>query len=178
VIFRIDDAKTGFDIAITSLKDGHTVVPLIQTPFNELNAETSPDGRWLAYQSNESGQDEIYVRPFPDLARGRWQVSSAGGTRPLWSRNGRELFFLASNGLNVVTVAPGSDFSAGRQNRLIGRRYFADTAFVGRTYDIAPDGERFLMIKPGGVADDRLLRSDVIVVQGWFEELKRAAPGK
>ena len=66
----------------------------MQTTFNELNGEISPDGRWVAYQSNESGQDEIYVRPFPDADRGRWQISTGGGTRPLWARSGKELFYL------------------------------------------------------------------------------------
>ena len=74
------------------------VGPLLQTAFGERNAEVSPDGRWVAYESNESGQDEIYVRPFPDVESGRWQVSTGGGTRPLWARNGRELFYYVAPG--------------------------------------------------------------------------------
>ena len=66
--------------------------PLIRTPFIESNPEVSPDGRYLAYQSNESGRDEVYVRPFPKVNEGRWQVSTAGGTSPLWAKDGRELF--------------------------------------------------------------------------------------
>lgn len=64
----------------------------MKTPFNEENGEVSPDGRWLAYQSDESGQFEIYVRPFPKVAGGRWLISTAGGVQPLWARNGQELF--------------------------------------------------------------------------------------
>ena len=118
------------------------------------------------------------MRPFPGVSDARWPVSSAGGTRPLWARNGRELFYLAPDGLNGVTVAAGPSFTAGRPTRLIARRYFAETAFLGRTYDIAPDGERFLMIKPGGAVGEGSARSNIIVVQGWVEELKRVGPPK
>ena len=69
----------------------HASTPLLQTPFNEQNADLSPDGDWIAYQSDESGRPEVYVRPYPDVNAGRWQVSTSGGTRPLWSRDGREL---------------------------------------------------------------------------------------
>ena len=67
-------------------------VDLLSTPFNELNSDLSPDGRWIAYQSDESGRFEVYVRPYPDVNGGRWQVSATGGTRPLWGRDGRELY--------------------------------------------------------------------------------------
>ena len=80
------------------LSGARRAAPLIQTPFVERNGEVSPDGRWLAYQANDSGQFEIYVRPFPDVTAGRWQVSTGGGTRPLWHRNGQELFYLAPTG--------------------------------------------------------------------------------
>jgi len=163
---------------MTSLRGEPTTAPLIRTPFDELNGEVSPDGRWLAYQSSESGQDEIYVRPFPNVSDGRWDVSSAGGTRPLWARNGRELFYLASDGLNVVAIEGGSSFKAARPIRLIERRYFAETAFIGRTYDVSPDGQRFLMIRPSGGGVKATARSNIVIVQGWFEELRRLAPAK
>ena len=178
MVFREDDPETGLDIAIASLKEARKAVPLIRTAFNELNAEVSPDGRWLAYQSSESGQDEIYVAPFPEVGDGRWQVSTAGGTRPLWARNGQELFYLAPDGVTGVTIAAGTSFKAGRPTRLIERRYFAETAFLGRTYDVSPDGQRFLMIKSGLAAGEGMERSNIVVVQGWFEELKRAVPAK
>ena len=178
LVFREDDPETGLDIAIASLKDELPTSPLIRTAFNEVNAEVSPDGRWMAYQSNESGQDEIYVRPFPQVSDGRWQVSTAGGTRPLWAHTGQELFYLAPDGLNEVPIAAGTSFKAGRATRLIERRYFAETAFIGRTYDVSSDGQRFLMIRPGGAGGDGTERSNIIVVQGWFEELKRMLPAK
>jgi Tol biopolymer transport system component len=176
LVLREDNPQTGLDIAIASLTGELQTAPLIRTPSNELNGEISPDSRWLAYQSNESGHDEIYVRPFPDVGRGQWQVSTAGGTRPSWARNGRELFYLAPDGLNLVTVAAGNTFSASRPTRLIEHHYFAETAFIGRTYDVSPDGLRFLMIKAGGSAGKPAARSPIIVVDGWFEELKRAVP--
>ena len=123
----------------------------MQTTFNELNGEISPDGRWVAYQSNESGQDEIYVRPFPDADRGRWQMSTGGGTRPLWARSGKELFYLGPSGAVMsVAVEGGSTFRAGNPTRLFEGRYFAARICSGRTYDVSPDGQRFLMIKPVG----------------------------
>jgi len=178
VVFREDDPETGLDIAMTSLRGEPATAPLIRTPFDELNGEISPDGRWLAYQSTESGQDEIYVRPFPNVNDGRWDVSSGGGTRPLWARNGQELFYLAPDGLNVVAIEGGSSFKAARPIRLIERRYFAETAFIGRTYDVSPDGQRFLMIRPSGGGVKDTARSSIVIVQGWFEELKRLAPAK
>jgi hypothetical protein len=69
--------------------EGHQVLPLVQTPFDERNGIVSPDGRWLAYEANDTGTFEIYVRPLPDITRGRWQVSTTGGTQPLWARGGR-----------------------------------------------------------------------------------------
>ena len=85
-----------------------TLVPLVDGPATEVDAAVSPDGRWLAYASDESGVFEIYVRPFPDAASARWQVSAAGGTDPVWSRSGRELFYLsAQNEMMSVEVAPG-----------------------------------------------------------------------
>ena len=89
---RLVFADSASDIAVLTLADERQMAPLIQTTFIERNGEISPDGRWLAYQSNESGQEEIYVRPFPDVDAGRWPVSTGGGSRPLWARSGEELF--------------------------------------------------------------------------------------
>ena len=94
----------------------------------------------------------------------------------MWARNGRELFYMAPNGLNGVTIAAGTNFKAGSPTRLIERRYFSETAFVGRTYDVSSDGQRFLMIRLGRASGEAAERSNIIVVQGWFEELKRLVP--
>jgi len=156
----------------------HEVQPLIQTPFAERNGDVSPDGRWLVYESDESGQFEIYVRPFPDVMGGRWQVSTGGGTRPLWARNGQELFYLAPTGaLMRVGVERGPTWTATAPAQLAGGRYFAAAGNPGRTYDVSPDGRRFLMIKVGGESDQTAPPS-IVVVQNWVEELKRLVPAK
>jgi Tol biopolymer transport system component len=86
------------DLVMVTLDQERRVQPLVQTRFAERNGEISPDGRWLAYDANDTGQFEIYVRPFPDVGRGHWQVSTGGGTRPLWSHSGQELFYLSPTG--------------------------------------------------------------------------------
>jgi serine/threonine-protein kinase len=170
-----------FDLSLLFLGGERRTEPLTRTPFNELNAEISPDGRWLAYESNESGQREVYVRPFPEVSGGRWQVSTAGGTRPVWARNGQELFYMAVEGdqatLMSVRVAGGTTWSAGAPTKLfVGRYFFADALASigeGRTYDVSPDGRRFLMIKqPGEYQSGR----NIVVVQNFVEELKRLVP--
>ena len=98
LLIREERPTTGADLALLTLEGERRVETLVQTTFTERNGEISPDGRWLAYQSDESGQFEIYVRPFPDVNSGRWQISTGGGTRPLWARRGRELFYVAPDG--------------------------------------------------------------------------------
>jgi serine/threonine-protein kinase len=121
----------------------------IRAPFTP---ELSPDGRWLADQSNESGEPEVYVRPYPDVDGGRWQISTQHGSRPAWSRNGRELFFHdGSDRLSVVPIAvSGSTLAAGSPRRLLETAYYPGFSSRGaflRGYDVSPDGQRFLMIK-------------------------------
>ena len=153
------------------------VRPLVQTTFEELNGEISPDGRWVVYQSNESGRDEIYVRPFPDANRGRWQISTGGGTRPLWARSGKELFYLGPSGAMMsASVEGGSTFRAGTSTRLFEGSYVLATNPSGRTYDVSPDGQRFLMVKAAGASDKTSAPTSLIVVEHWFEELKRLVP--
>ena len=149
--------------------------PLLATAFSEDNAEVSPDGRWLAYQSNESGQNQIYVRSFPDPDRFRMPVTTAGGRAPAWSRNGRELFYLdGSNMLTSVPVTPGDTLSAGKPAQLLRKTYFA--GFGNRPYDVSADGRRFLMIKQPEAAEASVQEGNLIVVLNWQEELKRLVP--
>ena len=154
------------------------VTPLVQTPFSEKNGVISPDGRWLAYEANDSGQLEIYVRPFPDVSGGRWQVSTSGGARPLWARSGRELFYLSLTGAVMrVGIEPGQSWVATPPAMLLKEGYFAvPGGYLGRTYDISPDGRRFLMIKQGTGSDQTGAPPSIIVVQNWGEELRRLVP--
>jgi serine/threonine-protein kinase len=171
-----------YDLSLLLLGNERRTEPLLRTPFHEVNAEISPDDRWLAYESNESGQREIYVRPFPDISGGRWQVSTGGGTRPLWARNGQELFYMAVTGdgatLMRVPVERGTTWNGGAPTTLFAGRYFFSDAIggvgEGRTYDVSPDGRRFLMIKESD--GDASAPRNIVLVQNWTEELKRLVP--
>ena len=164
------------DLGVLSLEGSSE--PLLATEFSERTGEISPDGRWLAYQSNASGQNEVYVRPFPNVEDGQWLISNGGGTRPLWSRDGRELFYVAPGArlmaVPVETVQTEPSFARGNAEELFGGfgGYYARAP--GRTYDISPDGERFLMIKESGSRETSLM--EFILVLNWFEELKHLVP--
>ncbi|MDO8795477.1 MAG: hypothetical protein Q7J25_12750 [Vicinamibacterales bacterium] len=97
--------------------------PLLQATFAERNAQISPDGHWLAYESNESGQEEVHVRPFPKVGDGRWQVSSGGGTIPLWARSGRELFYRDGNRMMSASIQTTPKFFAGNPTKLFERDF-------------------------------------------------------
>jgi len=140
------------------------VTTFLNSPFAELYPAFSPDGRWLAYQSNESGQNEIYVRPFPDSG-GKWPVSSGGGTIPIWSENGWELFYLSGNQQIMVATysAEGESFKASKPGvwsevRIADRRF-------DRVYDLHPDGERFAVL----MAAQEEKRDHVILIENFFE---------
>jgi serine/threonine-protein kinase len=155
------------------------ITPLVQTPFAERNGTVSRDGRWLAYESNDSGRFEIYVRPFPKVDGGRWPVSTNGGTRPLWSRDGRELFYVAPSGAIMrVGVSGQSSWSATTPTLLVKEGYFTQPGNPGRTYDISSDGQRLLMIKDAAVATRPSPYSGIVVVLNWAEELKRLSRTK
>jgi serine/threonine-protein kinase len=185
LVLRQDGPKTGGDLMVLTLDGARRLTPLVQTTFNERNGEISPDGRWLAYESDESGREEIYVRPFPDVNGGRWQVSTGGGSEPLWARNGRELFYRGPSGVllgTTVAVEGSGSFRAGTPTKLVETRYYAGAgsgAAPGRTYDVSPDGQRFLMLREGGRSDQTAPPPpSIIVVQHWVEELKRLVPTK
>ena len=146
------------------------------TRFPGNFADFSPNGRYLAYSSRESGRQEIYVRPFPRVDSGRWQVSTAGGTRPAWARSGRELFYLdASNTLTSVLVSTsGPTFSAGKPATVFDTKYVESNP--SRHYDVSADGQRFLMIKDSAAGDPNVAAASMVVVLNWFEELKHRVP--
>ena len=148
----------------------------MQTAFSETNAELSPNGRWLAYQSNESGNEEVYVVPFPKVATSKTRVSPSGGGRPVWGRNGREIFYVSMSALMSVPVTTDSTFAARTPSRLFEGPYFF--GLTGRTYDVSPDGQRFLMLKQSSVAGESSPSARMVLVQNWFEEPKRRVPTK
>lgn len=138
------------DVVMVPLAGERRTTSLIATMFTERNGELSADGTWLAYQSDESGRNEVYVRPFPGVDSGRWQVSSGGGTQPLWSFNGRELFYVDPAGQIVaVPIQPGQRFVAGNPQVVVDGPFATNLGgFGGRMYDVSGDGQRFLMMKP------------------------------
>ena len=160
---------------------GPNVRPIVSTANGEANGAFSPDGRWLAYQSNDSGTWDIYVRPVHDLERSaRFTVSTGGGTQPRWSRNGRELFYLSpQNEMMSVQVGSAEVWSAGKPIKLFDASGYYTTGNGANpyfNYDVAKDG-RFLMIKPkGDPAREEAVTTNLNVVQHWFEELKRLVP--
>ena len=150
---------------------------LVATPFNDEAADISPDGRWVTYYSNESGQNEVYVRPFPNAQEGRWQISTGGGSRPVWAKSGRELFYLGPRTeMMMVPVETSPTFSAGNASKLFdGPWYFGN---AGRSFDVSRDGQHFFMIKEGAATDSSAAVSTVNVVVNWQEELKARLAGK
>jgi serine/threonine-protein kinase len=154
------------------LTSGKQVEPLIDAPEDVLAAQISPNGRYIAYQSNESGRFEVYVKPYPSVTGGRWQVSSDGGTYPAWSRSGNELFFL--DGASVMTAVPipaASDgFTTGNAKKLFDARAYRSDGL--RAYDVAPDGSRFLMIRENRTVESSMIAPAIFVVTNWFEDVR------
>ena len=155
-----------------------TSTPLVSTKANETAGEVSPDGRWIAYQSDKSGTAQIYVSPFPNTDGGLWQISDTGGSRPLWARNGRELFYLDGKGLltSVAMDSGGPTPNPGNPRRVLDKSYVLGTSTRGfdlRSYDVSPDGERFLMIKSAPPSERPAAPPlSLTVVLNWAEELK------
>jgi serine/threonine-protein kinase len=197
ILFRDITPDTGVDlgrlrISPASPQAVNTPTPLVRTTFSERNAEVSPGGQWLAYESDESGRLEIYVRPFPDVNGGRWQVSTNGGRMPLWSRDGKELFYVSLDGvagalgdravetgaatMMVSRVQAGPTWVAASPVQLFRANYVFATGANTRTFDIAPDGKRFLMIKD--IETRSVTQASIVVVEHFDEELKRLVPTK
>jgi serine/threonine-protein kinase len=159
------------DINVLSLDGSRRVESLVHSPGQDGNAEVSPDARWLAYDSDESGQFEVYVRPYPDTDRGRWQVSAGGGKQPVWSRDGRELFYRDFAGILLsVPVTRSPTFAAGPPQKVLENRSYVGSgrSLTARTYDVSPDGRRFLLLKAQSSDPTSL-----VIVVNWTEELKR-----
>jgi eukaryotic-like serine/threonine-protein kinase len=145
------------------------VTPLLNSRFSELYPEFSPDGRWIAYTSNESKRSEVYVQPFPGPGP-KHQVSTEGGTEPAWGRDGRQLFYRWQDQLWIVDGLTTGGFTAGKPRLLFEKSGYSSGSPV-RSYDLSFDGKRFLMVK--------LEQRTPTPVQNWFEDVKRlVATGK
>ncbi len=168
-----------FNIGSLSMEGDHTYKPLLQEEFTELQPKISPDGRWMTYMSDEDGENEVYVRPFPNVDKGKWQISTDGGDSPLWSPDGRKLFYRKDNEVIAVSVETEPTFEYGKREVLFSGNYIGLLQDDSHTWDIHPDGKRFLMIKPakgeGEESSSRRPRK-LNIVLNWFEELKKNVP--
>ena len=181
-----EDAESRDLMVVAMDEEPRRVQPLIQTPFVETSAEISYDGRFIAYASDESGQDEIYVRPFPEVNAWHRPVSIGGGAKPRWARNGRELFYLVQNGGRTAVMSTpierSATFAAGTPKKVLEGPYFFGSTGTGntafRTYDVSLDDQRFLMIKNPEGAEQAATSTNITVIQNWTEELKRLVPTK
>ena len=167
------------DVTVMTI-DKKQSTPLATTPFAERGAVVSPDGRFMAYESSESGEAQIVVTPFPDVNSGRWQISTNGGGRPAWSSDGKELFYerlvsgQAATELYVAPVSTQPAFSHGNPVKLFDLRAVLGSP-MSRPWDVSRDGKRFIAIKndattaasaPGGD------RASFVFIVNWIEELK------
>ncbi len=171
LVFRTGSG-TGRNILARRTRGDTSVRTIAAGPSEEFSPALSPDGKWIAYGSDESGRTEIYVRPFPDAERARYVVSRAGGSEPMWAHSGRELFFRDATGnLNAVPVDVGDRFSAGPARVLFNALQYKPE-IRHRFYSVSPDDNSFIFARTGDYASG----APLVVTLNWFEELKRRVP--
>jgi Tol biopolymer transport system component len=169
------EARGKCDLARVSTEAGDGAFEiLLETPFNERSPEVSPDGRWIAYSSDQSGRFEVYVRPYADLKSRRWQISTRGGEVPMWSRDGKRLFFVqrGTNELMQVDVANDSSFNWSAPQSILNLETYDWNAGPNevRSFDIDHDDQRFLLVRQSSGVER------LVVIINWLEELKRLVP--
>ncbi len=167
IVFTVKGTSTHDDLWTVSLDDGRAQ-PWLQTSASESNGRLSPDGRWMAYISNESGRDEIYVQPFPEPGV-KQLISAGGGLNPIWSRNGRELFYRRGADVVVVAVETEPSFTVGKPAVIFQGRYRQS----GRDFDVSPDGSRFVMMRN----DDPRTSNTINVFLNWRRSLAARLKG-
>jgi Tol biopolymer transport system component len=156
----VTDPATSTDLWLLSLREPYEMRPFKRTPASERQASFSPDGRWMAYASNESGRSEIYVEPVPGPG-GRWQVSANGGEQPRWVRNGREIIYRVGTKMMSVPVQVQPIFQAGKTVELFDRKFDRGGSVSG--YDVTPDGRTFVMIR-----SEHPSPTEIRVIVGWL----------
>jgi hypothetical protein len=161
------------DIRVLSVDQKGASKPFLETQFREGGPAFSPDGKWIAYVSDESGRFEIYVRPFPGPGE-KWPISLEGGNEPVWPRNGRELYYRASDTMMAVDVQTTPAFSASKPRKLFDKPYERSLA-LWANYDASPDGQRLLMVRQETASAPA---THINVVLNWLDELKPRVPAK
>jgi Tol biopolymer transport system component len=171
IIYAQISQNTARDLWMVDIEGKEKPQPLVVEPGDQANAVISPDGRWLGYHSSEVG--EIYVRPFPNVADGKWQLVTKGAKWPLWSRDGKELFYVTARGIMSIAVDTSQPtFHWESPTLLFEASYSSFPGLAGpRNYDQAPDG-RFLVIKESQGTSPGAL----VIVKNWFDEIKRLGP--
>jgi serine/threonine-protein kinase len=167
--FEIHYSTSAKDIYVLPM-DGESKIPVVVTNFNEHSPSFSPDGRWLVYVSDESGEDEIYMQAYPGPGR-KWSISTEGGQEPLWSADGRELYCRNGDQIMVVTIDTGEDIAVGKPMPLF-EAPFTSVRSTLYGYHVSPDGRMFAIVK----RSDGSKPAEFHFVLNWFEELKRIAP--
>jgi Tol biopolymer transport system component len=170
LVFTEWNPETMRDVWLLPLDDSGEPVPIINTRFDEHSPILSPDGRWLAYVSDESGRNEVYVQSHP-AGSGRWIISAGGGNEPVWSADGRTLFYRIEDAMMEVPIKTAPSFKAGRP-RVVFRRALKEGIYESLSYDVSADGQRFLMIE----RDLEAAPNQINVVLDWGEELRRRVP--
>ena len=163
VLRTAPSAKYPRDIFAVDLKGDRKFQPMATGPSSEVMPRLSPDGKWLAYQSDQSGRGEVYVRPFPGDGP-RVQVSNNGGGEPMWDRTGRTLYYRAPDGITAVPVTAGTEFSFGARTLVLATTDPADPTH--QSYDVAPDGKHFLLLRRASG------EAKAIVVHNWRREFR------
>jgi len=160
------------DIMVMRIGSDTALQPLLAESYEEIKPGLSPDGRWLAYQSRETGDWEIFVRPFPAVDDGKWQISQGGGLDPLWSRDGKELYYRSSDGddIHVADMSRGPALAAHRLLLKAPTGTAFEVNFSDRMFDISRDGRRFL-INTQGTGDKS---GDLVIVENFITELRAA----
>jgi serine/threonine protein kinase len=182
VLWELSYNPVNNDIGILSKKEDPVLKSLLNEEYHEGDPQVSPDGRWLAYHSNESGKWQVYVLSFPEVDKGKWQVSINGGISPRWSPDGQKLYYRNDSSVLAVTVETEPTFSPRNEEALFEGDYFilSRSSPIERVpWDVHPDGKRFLMIKPASTTEDGSelgYSSKINIVLNWFEELKQRVP--
>jgi tRNA A-37 threonylcarbamoyl transferase component Bud32 len=170
VLFRVGNAASNADLGYADVAVDTVRTLFLNSPFSEHAVTLSPDGRWVAYVSNRSGRNEIYVRPFPAVGTRRIQVSANGGTEALWAHSGRELFYRDGEGWMIAaSVTAEPEFQVNGRERLFDARAFRSTVEY-RGYDVALDDQHFIMLQEEGLGGNEV--TDLILVENWFTELR------